>query len=153
MGKVVHTSRITVTRETGPTRKAVIEGFDPPIYYGVHGGIRDFYRVSPEEEEHAATLDHIVAAVGGCMMGTLAAELLARGIKTHRGVYRADVEGDIEDAGGVLKITVIRVEYTLQVEEEKRREALEAFETYLPFSPAARSVIGCIEIRHRMTFA
>lgn len=27
MGTVVHTSRILITREKGPTRKAVIEGF------------------------------------------------------------------------------------------------------------------------------
>ena len=44
--------------------KAVIEGFDKPVYYGVHGGIKKFYKVDPEEE-HAATLDHIVGAVGG----------------------------------------------------------------------------------------
>ncbi len=64
MGNVVHTSRITITRENGPTRKAVICGFAEPIYYGVHGGIKRFYKVDPEEE-HAATLDHIVGAVGG----------------------------------------------------------------------------------------
>jgi hypothetical protein len=48
----------------GPTRKAVIKGFAEPVYYGVHGGIKNFYKVDPEEE-HAATLDHIVGAVGG----------------------------------------------------------------------------------------
>jgi hypothetical protein len=64
MGEIVHTSRITIVRENGPTRKAMIEGFDEPIYYGVHGGIKKFYRVDPETE-HAATLDHIVGAVGG----------------------------------------------------------------------------------------
>jgi hypothetical protein len=64
MGEVVHTSRITITRENGPTRRAVIEGFCEPVYYGVHGGIKKFYRVDPEVE-HAATLDHIVGAVGG----------------------------------------------------------------------------------------
>jgi hypothetical protein len=64
MTKVVHSSRITITRERGPTRKAVIEGFGEPVYYGVHGGIKDFYKVEPEKE-HAATLDHIVGAVGG----------------------------------------------------------------------------------------
>jgi hypothetical protein len=61
---VVHTSHITITREAGPTRKAVIEGFSEPVFYGVHGGIKKFYQVDPEEE-HAATLDHIVGAVGG----------------------------------------------------------------------------------------
>jgi hypothetical protein len=64
MANVVHTSQITITRERGPTRKAIITGFSEPVYYGVHGGIKDFYKVDPEEE-HAATLDHVVGAVGG----------------------------------------------------------------------------------------
>jgi hypothetical protein len=64
MGQIVHTSRIQITREKGPTRKAMIEGFGEPVYYGVHGGIKKFYKVEPEKE-HAATLDHIVGAVAG----------------------------------------------------------------------------------------
>ena len=47
-----------------PAWKAFIEGLPEPIYYGMHGGIKKFYRVEPEVE-HAATLDHIVGAVGG----------------------------------------------------------------------------------------
>jgi hypothetical protein len=61
MGEIVHTSRIKIVREKGPTRRATIEGFNEPIYYGVHGGIKRFYKIEPEKE-HAATLDHIVAA-------------------------------------------------------------------------------------------
>jgi len=64
MGTPVHTSQITITREGGPTRKAMIKGFAEPVYYGVHGGIKRFYKVEPEKE-HAATLDHIVGAVAG----------------------------------------------------------------------------------------
>jgi hypothetical protein len=64
MGEIVHTSRITIVRENGPVRKAFIEGLPEPIYYGMHGGIKKFYKVEPEAE-HAATLDHIVGAVGG----------------------------------------------------------------------------------------
>ena len=64
MGEIVHTSRITIVRENGPVRKAIIEGLPQPIYYGMHGGIKKFYKVEPEVE-HAATLDHIVGAVGG----------------------------------------------------------------------------------------
>ncbi len=60
MGEPVHVCRVRIVREKGPTRRAVIEGFDEPVYYGVHGGIRNFYRVDPDRE-HAATLDHIVA--------------------------------------------------------------------------------------------
>ena len=64
MGEVVHQSHITITRANGPTRIAHIKGFSEPVYYGVHGGIKKFYNVDPEEE-HAATLDHIVGAVSG----------------------------------------------------------------------------------------
>ncbi|GAB6062501.1 hypothetical protein [Deferrisoma palaeochoriense] len=64
MGTIVHTSRITITREKGPVRKAVIHGLEEPVYYGVHSGIQKFYGVDPVEE-HAATLDHIVGAVAG----------------------------------------------------------------------------------------
>ena len=64
MSRIVHTTRITIIREEGPTRKAMIEGFSEPVYYGVHGGIKAFYGHEPQKE-HAATLDHIVGGVGG----------------------------------------------------------------------------------------
>ena len=64
MGKLIHTSRISITRVEGSIRKAHIEGFEEPVFYGVHGGIKRFYNVEPKEE-HAATLDHIIGGVGG----------------------------------------------------------------------------------------
>jgi hypothetical protein len=64
MKKLVHTSRIRITRVKGPVRKASIEGFEEPIFYGVHGGIKRFYNVEPQEE-HPATLDHMIGGVGG----------------------------------------------------------------------------------------
>ncbi len=64
MREVVHTSRIKIVREAGPTRRAMIEGFAEPIYYGVHGGIKKFYKVEPDKE-YAATLDHMIAATAG----------------------------------------------------------------------------------------
>jgi hypothetical protein len=64
MGTLVHTSRITITRDNGPTRIAHIEGCKDPIYYGVQGGIKKFYKADTAVE-HAATLDHMVGAVGG----------------------------------------------------------------------------------------
>ena len=63
MSDVIHTSRLRVERVKGPVRQAFLEGFDTPIRFGVHGGIKAFYGVEPEEEV-PATLDHMVAAVG-----------------------------------------------------------------------------------------
>jgi len=81
------------------------------------------------------------------MMGTLARLLAERKIPTPEDLYRAEVEGDVENVNNVLKITQIRVKYFLKVLKGKAREAREAFSSYLAFCPAAQSVIGCIEIK------
>ena len=85
------------------------------------------------------------------MMGTLATVLAGKKIPTPEDKYWADVEGDIEDVNGILKITRIRVNYHLRLLQEKIGEAKEAFSLYLPFCPAAQSVIGCIDIRDDLT--
>ena len=53
------------------------------------------------------------------MMGTLAAVLAKKGIKTPEDLYWAEVEGDIDNVNGVLKITQIRVNYHVTAEDEK----------------------------------
>ncbi|MGO8879278.1 MAG: hypothetical protein ACLPVO_05910 [Desulfomonilaceae bacterium] len=62
MGKLIHTCVSRIEREDGPTRKAIIQGFPGEVHYGVHGGIKDFYKVEPKEE-HPATLDHMITAI------------------------------------------------------------------------------------------
>jgi organic hydroperoxide reductase OsmC/OhrA len=84
------------------------------------------------------------------MMGTLAAVLAVKKISTFEDRYRAEAEGDIENAGGVLKITQIRVKYHLKIHPEKVPEAQAAFSSYLQFCPAAQSIKGCIEIKDEL---
>ncbi len=64
MGALIHTSHVKIQKDKGPTRRAYIENFPEPVRYGLHGGIKEFYGVEPEEEM-PSTIDHIVAAVGG----------------------------------------------------------------------------------------
>ena len=82
------------------------------------------------------------------MMGTLATLLAKKDIPTPEDRYSAHVEGDIEDVNGVLKITRIKVTYNLKIPPEKKDDGRQAFEQYLPFCPAAQSVIGSIHIEH-----
>jgi hypothetical protein len=84
------------------------------------------------------------------MMGTLATVLAGKKIPTFEDRYWADVEGDIENVNGVLKITKIRVKCHLKVPSGKAPEAQEAFSTYLVRCPAAQSVIGCINIEDEL---
>jgi hypothetical protein len=85
------------------------------------------------------------------MMGTLAKVLAGKEIPTPDERYWADVEGDIENVNNILKITQIRVKYNLKVPQGKTDEAKEALSSYLPFCPAAQSVIGCIQISDEAT--
>ncbi len=80
------------------------------------------------------------------MMGTLATVLAGRKIPTFGDRFRADVEGDIEDVDGVLRITRIRVRYTLKAPPGKAKEAREAMEEYIVRCPGAMSVRGCISL-------
>jgi organic hydroperoxide reductase OsmC/OhrA len=79
-------------------------------------------------------------------MGTLATVLAGKKIPTYGDRFRADVEGDIEDVDGLMKITKIRVGYTIKVPPGKTEETREALEVYMRKCPAAMSVVGCIEL-------
>lgn len=85
------------------------------------------------------------------MMGTLASVLATKKIRTHTDRFRTQVEGDIEDVGGVLKITEIRVHHFLKARTEEEADARWAFENYIEKCPGAQSVVGCIRIEHDLT--
>jgi organic hydroperoxide reductase OsmC/OhrA len=84
------------------------------------------------------------------MMGTLAAVLAKKKIRTFKDRFMATVTGDIEDVKGVLKIVRINVVYTLRLPAEQRPDALEAFDNYITLCPAAQSVIEAITITHKL---
>ena len=67
MGEVIHTSHIHISREESAIRTATIEdlpGKVGEVRYGIHGGIKRFYKAEPKEEL-PATLDHMISAIGG----------------------------------------------------------------------------------------
>ncbi len=84
-------------------------------------------------------------------MGTLAMVLAGKKIRTFENLYQATVTGDIENVDGILKVTRIKVNYSLKAPEDRWEDAKEALETYLPLCPGAQSVIGCIKISHDLT--
>ncbi len=64
MAELIHTSRVRVVQDKRPVRRAYIEHFEEPVLFGVHGGIKHFYGLEPERDL-PATLDYMIAAVGG----------------------------------------------------------------------------------------
>ncbi len=87
------------------------------------------------------------------MMGTLAAVLAKKKIRTFQDRYMATVTGDIESVDGVLKIVRIHVQYNLKLPTDKRADAEEAFNHYITLCPAAQSVIEAITITHALEMA
>jgi hypothetical protein len=66
MGEVVYRSHVSVTRDKGPLRSAVLPALDQPILFGVHSAVAEHYGVDPAEHEpHTTTLDYLVAAATG----------------------------------------------------------------------------------------
>jgi organic hydroperoxide reductase OsmC/OhrA len=84
------------------------------------------------------------------MMGTLAAVLAKKKIRTFQDRYMATVTGDVEDVNGVLKIVRIKVHYNLKLPADKRPDAEEAFNNYITLCPAAQSVVEAITITHEL---
>ena len=57
----------------------------------------------------------------------------------------AQVEGDIEDVGGVMKNTKIRLRYRFRIPAGAREKVERLLESYAEKCPAYQSVKGCIE--------
>ncbi|MFQ5709891.1 MAG: OsmC family protein, partial [bacterium] len=72
--------------------------------------------------------------------------LEAREIPSYPDKLHADVEGDIEDVGGTIVITKIRVSYHLKIPRGKREAAERALKFHPTKCPAAMSVKNCIDI-------
>jgi organic hydroperoxide reductase OsmC/OhrA len=86
------------------------------------------------------------------MMGSLATLMAGKKIPTPEHLYWADIEGDIENVDGVLRITTIRVKMHLKCPEEKVADAKEAFANYITRCPAAQSVKDCIKLQDELIF-
>ena len=73
----------------------------------------------------------------------MGAALDVRGIKSSDNLV-AQVEGDIEDVNGVLKITRIRLRYRFQGPPGTRAKLDRVLASYAEKCPAYQSVKGCI---------
>ena len=67
-----------------------------------------------------------------------------RGIKSDENLV-AQVEGDIEDVDGVMRITRIRLRYRFQAPAGSRETVDRLLASYAEKCPAYQSVQGCIE--------
>lgn len=66
MPKIAYVSEVRIELLNGVLRKAVLPVEREPVIFGVHGAVAEHYGIAPDvSEQHATTLDYIVAAAGG----------------------------------------------------------------------------------------
>ena len=141
MAKLLHTSKVKIQKEPGNSKikMAQVEGFPDVVRMGIHGGIAGYFKLSPDEPR-PATLDYIVAAVGGCLTGTVAGALEARGVRADPEKLQVEAEGKIEDVDGKMILTGIKVRYRLKVPKDKRATVERALEHHEGLCAASESV-------------
>lgn len=142
MARLLQLSKVKIQKEPGKDKikRARFEGFPDTVRMGVHGGIADYFKVKPEQPL-PSTLDYVVAAIGGCMTGTVAGALEARGISAAPDNLEVTAEGRIEEVDGKMLLTRVSLRYKLKVPKEKRasvERALEHHETLCAVSESVR---------------
>ena len=147
MGKLIQASKVKISKEPGNSKikRAEIEGFPGAVRMGIHGGIAKYFKLNPDEPV-ASTLDYIVAAVGGCMTGTVAGALEARGVSATPDKLQVEAEGTIEDVNGKMILTGIKLRYKMKVPKDKRAAVERALEHHEGLCAASESVRRGIKV-------
>lgn len=146
MNKLITTSKAHIQRKQGSIREVRFTGLAEPVIYGEHGDLRAYYKSSPSEPELPTVLDHMIAAIGGCLNGTLTGALEVRQIPAPPEKLETLVEGDIEEVDGTLRITKIRVHHKIRIPHARRDAAERAVASHPKKCPAAVSIQGAIAL-------
>lgn len=141
MGRLLQLSKVKFQKEPGNSKvkRAEIIGFPGVIRMGVHGGVSRFFGLNPDEPL-PSTLDYAVAAIGGCLTGTVAGVLEARGVRSDPEKFEAQAEGRIEDVDGKMLLTHVTMKYRLKVPKDKRAGIERALEHHESTCPVSASV-------------
>src|SRR4029077_942683 len=148
MSEVAYTSKIKLERRKGPLRIAYLPGESQPVTFSVHGAIAEHYKIDPASltESHAATIDYLIAATAGCMLGTFGGALEARQIDASGGRLTADVTGEVETEDGVLVIRRIHVAMQLVASDDVRPTVERVHGVYAMRCPLYRTLHQAIAL-------
>ena len=120
---------------------------------GVHGAIAAHYKLAEGSfTPRASTLDYVVGATAGCLMGTLNTALLSRQIPTGEGRLTGEAVGELEVEEGVLVIRRIRMIAHLRGDASQRETAERVVAVYADKCPTYRSLHKSIDISTELDF-
>ena len=119
---IVYISRSRIERKVGPVRIAHLPGEPQPVFFSAHTAIAEHYKIQPVKliGSHASTIDYVVAATAGGMLGTFGNALEARHVNASNGRLVGDVTGEVAVDHGVLVIRRIHLAMRLEAPESAR---------------------------------
>jgi uncharacterized OsmC-like protein len=141
MAKLIHLSKVKLNKEAKAKKIKVAEfaGFPGKVRMGVHGGVAEHFKIQPDEPL-PTTLDYVVAAIGGCMTGTAAGVLEARGVNADPENFQVEAEGRIEEVDGKMLLTHVTLKYRMKVPKDKRESVERALANHETFCAVSESV-------------
>ncbi len=150
---VAYRSRVRVEPGAGKLKQVYLPQETAPVPMGVHGPIAAHYKLAEGAyTPRASTLDYVVGATAGCLMGTLNGALMARQIPTGEGRLTGEAVGELEVEDGVLVIRRIHLVARLRA-AAGHREAVERVASVYPDQcPVYRSLRGAIAITTALEF-
>jgi uncharacterized OsmC-like protein len=147
VSELAYISRIRVEPLEGKIRRAYLPVQQEPVLFGVHSEVAEHYGLSPEQvEPYDTTLDYLVAATGGWLLGTFSGALAARQVSFDKDSLYAETVGEIETEDKVLVVKRIKQTFHLSADEEDREKIERVLKVYAASCPVARSTRESIEI-------
>jgi uncharacterized OsmC-like protein len=148
MPEIAYISKIRLEHLVIPNNRAILPVENKPVLFGVHDEIAEHYKIPPGTyEPHAATLDYVIAAAGGCLIGTFGGALAGRRVVLSGAGLTAEVSGEIErEDDNVLVIKRIHVVYHLATAEEYKEKVFRAYDVHAAKCPVFRSLTPGIAI-------
>ena len=143
MSEPFYVARAGVRKVDSGHRQARLES-GPTVDFGVHGPVKSHYRLTCAD--HPLPIDYVVAATGGCMLGTLNGGLEARGVHLAPDQISASVEGFNELKDGNILLTRIHVHYQLQIPAGSRETVERLLGKHQEKCPTAQSLKGAIAV-------
>src|ERR1700730_11331132 len=149
----VYSARVRVEARPGGIKLVHLPIETEPVPMGMHGPIAKHYKI-PEGSytPRASTLDYVIGATAGCLMGTLKRALEVRKIATEGDRLQGEAIGEIEADDGVLVIRRIRMLVRLRADESQREAAERTIEVYASRCPVYRSLYKAIDITTELNF-
>jgi uncharacterized OsmC-like protein len=148
MPDIIYISRSRIERKVGPVHIAHLPAEPQEVVFSAHGPLAQHYKIEPVKliGSHASTLDYVVAATAGGMLGTFGVALEARHINASNGKLIGDVTGEVGSEDGILVIRRIHLAMRLEAPEEARPVVARVHSLYPMKCPLYRTLHKAIDL-------